>query len=75
MTLSKTSMTSSRLFPSSHAAPVTLYTVTQPQMPRRLWISSTDAEAMSSVTTAIRASMPSAFSISVASPKCRTSPA
>jgi len=52
LTLSKTAITSSRDLPSSHAAPVTLKTVTQPQIPRRMCSSSGDAEAMSSVTTA-----------------------
>ena len=67
--------TSSRPSPASAADPATLKTVRSPAMPRRSAIRSTGALAMSSVTTTVRASVPSDRRRCSACPNCIRSPA
>jgi hypothetical protein len=67
--------TSSRFSPAAAAAPATLNTVRSPAIPRRLCLSAGFALKISSVTTTVRQSMPSARTASCAELKCITSPA
>ena len=70
-----TRLTSSNPSPASAAALVILKTGKSPAIPRRFSGSAASPEAMSSVTTKVSASIPSARSRSMACPKCSTSPA
>jgi len=70
-----TRSTAPRSYPWSAAAPAILKTTKSPAMPRRLWISSRGALAMSSVTKTTRVSVPSALSRCCAWVKFMTSPA